>query len=114
MFETCYAQAHAPLPLPAGHARMPPGPGKSVTELDERGFDAPPPGFHGRQAHIARLTRRSKWNVAGQAKGPAASIGHDPNQQNALNEALGDRLHIAFSGAAPSLLGCARPLRLPF
>jgi hypothetical protein len=26
-------QAHAPLPLPAGHARMPPGPGKSVTEF---------------------------------------------------------------------------------
>ena len=32
MLVTCYAQAHAPLPLPAGHARMPPGPGKSVTE----------------------------------------------------------------------------------
>jgi hypothetical protein len=32
MLETCYSQAHAPLPLPAGHARMPPGPSETVTE----------------------------------------------------------------------------------
>lgn len=42
---------------------MPPGPGKSVTELFRRGFDAPLPDFHGKQGHIARLARAGKWNV---------------------------------------------------
>jgi len=36
-----YTQAHAPLPLPAGHARMPPGPSETVTELYMQGFPRP-------------------------------------------------------------------------
>ena len=36
-----YTQAHAPLPLPAGHARMPPGPSRTVTELYMQGFRRP-------------------------------------------------------------------------
>jgi len=43
-------QAHAPLPLRAGHARMPPGLPKMATEFSERGFHAPPSGFHGRRS----------------------------------------------------------------
>ena len=35
--------------LPAGHARMPPGPDEVVTEHARRGSHAPLPGFHGKR-----------------------------------------------------------------
>jgi len=63
-------QAHAPLPLPAGHARMPPGLPKRVTEFSDWGYYAPLPGFHEERRHIARVAHGIKWNVAG------SKIGH--------------------------------------
>ena len=36
-----YTQAHAPLPLPAGHTRMPPGPSETATELYMQGLLSP-------------------------------------------------------------------------
>jgi hypothetical protein len=38
---------------------------KTATELDERGFHAPPPGFHRRCDDIGRLTGRSQEPFAG-------------------------------------------------
>jgi hypothetical protein len=54
-------QAHAPLPLPAGHARMPPGPDKVVTEYARRGFHAP--AFTRGMGVIALVGPRGKSNV---------------------------------------------------
>lgn len=41
---------------PAGHTRMPPGLRIAVTEFAERGFHAPPSGFHGRQEPFGERT----------------------------------------------------------
>jgi hypothetical protein len=61
MLETCLEQAHAPLPLPAGHARMPPGLQRELlTEYPERGFHAPPSGFHRRHGQFALLDHEDK------------------------------------------------------
>jgi hypothetical protein len=41
MLVTCYAQAHAPLPLPAGHTRMPPGLQQSCDRACVKGLLSP-------------------------------------------------------------------------
>src|SRR3546814_11994965 len=49
--------------LVRSHARMPPGPGKSVTESCKKGFHAPLPGFLEECDQIARHARRFKRNM---------------------------------------------------
>jgi len=49
-------QAHAPLPLRAGHARMPPGPKNLATEFIEKEVPTPhPPAFTEGKAFLAGL-----------------------------------------------------------
>jgi hypothetical protein len=61
-------KAHAPLPLPAGHARMPPGLG--VCPLDRLlcvgGSQAPLPDFHEERANIGG--QRGGWQGRGGAR----------------------------------------------
>jgi hypothetical protein len=54
-------QAHAPLPLPAGHARMPPG--RISTEFVDWGFHAPHLRFQEEQDHCASFRFSIKRNV---------------------------------------------------
>ena len=56
-------QAHAPLPLPAGHARMPPGPSKADDRVTLTGFPRPNSWLSQERGQIARMPREGKSNV---------------------------------------------------